>query len=77
VLSDFAARLAAVDGRLFLSGVSPELLGRMRSVGMLDGAEPIRAFAATSVLGASSRQAYEEAETWLIRHRADPPAERT
>jgi sulfate permease, SulP family len=77
VLSDYAARLAAVGGRLFLSGVSPELLRQMRSVGALDAAEPIRAFEATSVLGASSRRAYAEAETWLIGHREAPRDERS
>jgi SulP family sulfate permease len=69
VVADYAARLAAVGGRLFLSGVGPELLQRMHSVGALDADEKIRAFEATPVLGESSRQAYEEAGTWLIGQR--------
>jgi SulP family sulfate permease len=68
VVPDYAARLAAVGGRLFLSGVSPELLRQMRGAGALDAAAPIRVFEATSELGASSRRAYEEAETWLVDH---------
>ena len=72
VVSDYAARLGAVGGRLFLSGVGPDLLARMQGVGVLDGPQTIRAFEATPVIGASSRRAYDEAGTWLIAHRAEP-----
>jgi len=36
VLQAYAERLAAVDGRLYLSGVDPDLLEQYRRVGRVD-----------------------------------------
>ncbi len=64
VVGDYADRLAEADGRLYLSGLDPSLTERLRRTGHLDG--PVRAFEATPVVGASTRAASHDAETWLV-----------
>jgi sulfate permease, SulP family len=49
VLADYAKRLQAVDGRLFLSGVDPVLLERMRRTGRVHVERPVKVFEATDV----------------------------
>ena len=67
VVGDYADRLAAVDGRLYLSGLDPALTERLRRTGHLDG--PVRTFEATPVVGESTRAASLDAEAWLVtRH---------
>ena len=65
VVADYADRLAADDGRLYLSGLEPSLTQRLRRTGHLDG--PVRAFEATPVVGESTQAAYLDAEAWLVR----------
>lgn len=67
VVGDYADRLAEAGGRLYLTGPDPSLTERLRGTGHLDG--PVRAFEATPVVGASTRAASLDAETWLVtRH---------
>jgi sulfate permease, SulP family len=67
VVGDYADRLAAADGRLYLSGLEPSLTERLRRTGHIDG--PVRAFEATPVVGESTQAAYLDAEAWLVtRH---------
>jgi SulP family sulfate permease len=67
VVGDYADRLAAVDGRLYLSGLDPSLSDRLRRTGHLDG--PVHTFEATPVVGESTRAASLDAEAWLVtRH---------
>jgi sulfate permease, SulP family len=61
VLSRYAAKLDAVGGRLFLSGIDPKLATRLRHRGTMDALGPLELVTATEVLGASSREAYERA----------------
>ena len=69
VACDYADRLAAVDGRLYLSGLQPSLTERLRRTGTIDG--PVRTFEATPVVGESTQAAYLDAEAWLVkRHEA-------
>jgi SulP family sulfate permease len=79
VVGDYADRLAAVDGRLYLSGLDPSLSDRLRRTGHLDG--PVHTFEATPVVGESTRAASLDAEAWLVtRHdgRDEPaPGERS
>jgi len=67
-MADYAHRLEAVGGRLYLSGVDPELLERMSRTKRLDLTGPVRVFEATDVVGESTSEAYHSAEAWLIRH---------
>jgi SulP family sulfate permease len=65
VLSDYAERLVATGGRLYLSGVDPAVvqqIQRNRTVEQVDG---VRVFEANEVVGESSLEAYHAASRWL------------
>jgi SulP family sulfate permease len=67
VLSNYARKLDAAGGRLYLSGIraaAHEDLVRTRKL-ELEG--PVRIYEATSIVGASTREAVEHAEGWLAR----------
>jgi sulfate permease, SulP family len=64
VVGDYADRLAAVDGRLYLRGLQPSLTERLRRTGTIDG--PVRTFEAT-VVGESTQAAYLDAGAWLVK----------
>jgi SulP family sulfate permease len=67
VVADYAGRLAAADGRLYLSGLEPSLTERLSRTGHLDG--PVRTFEATPIVGESTQAAYLDADAWLVtRH---------
>lgn len=65
VLRDYAARVGAGGGRVYLSGVSPELHARMRETGIIDAIDNLEVWDATRVLNESSLEAYESAKAWL------------
>jgi SulP family sulfate permease len=67
VLAGYARRLDTVGGRLYLSGVDPILMEQARRNRQLDVTGPVRAFAATELIGESTEQAVLDAEAWLIR----------
>ena len=67
VLSDYARRLAEVDGRLYLSGVAPEVLEQLHRNATVEEAGEVRVFEATATVGESSTEAYRAAEAWLAR----------
>jgi sulfate permease, SulP family len=73
VVTDYAQRLAQVDGRLYLSGVDIELLRQLENTGRLEVSGPIRPVAATEVIGESTMAAVHAAEAWLIEHRPTDP----
>ena len=71
-LGNYAKRLAAKGGRLYLTGVSPHVMEQLDTIGVnVDG--PVAAFPATEILGESTRHAVDEATTWLI-HGVEEPA---
>ena len=61
----YAARLHALGGRLYLSGVSAELAKQMRAAHVVERTEGLHIVEATAVIGESSLEAYDEATTWL------------
>lgn len=64
VLDDYADALAAADGRLYLTGLDPQLLERLgRTSKLADGNDPLF-YAATERLGQSTRRAVEDATAW-------------
>ena len=65
VVADYAGQLADHDGRLYLTGLEPSLTERLRRTGYADG--PVRSFEATPIVGESTRQAYLDAEAWLVK----------
>jgi SulP family sulfate permease len=67
VLAAYADALEANGGGLFVSGVDPALVEQLRYAGGVDDGRRVRVFAATEVIGASSRAAYETAKAVLAR----------
>jgi SulP family sulfate permease len=67
VVAEYADRLAASDGRLYLSGLDPSLTEQLRRTGHVDG--PVHSFEATPVVGESTQAAYLDAEAWLVKTR--------
>jgi SulP family sulfate permease len=65
VMTDYAARLEKVDGRLYLSGVDPAMLERMTRSGSLAASASLKVYQATDLVGASTIDAYRDAEAWL------------
>lgn len=69
VVADYADRLAAADGRLYLSGLDPSITQQLRRTGNIDG--PVRTFEATPVVGESTLAAYLDAETWVVKRHGE------
>ncbi len=65
VLGEYAGRLGAGGGRLFLSGVAPELYERMASAGLLARIPNLEVWQATTVVSESSLEAYDAARAWV------------
>jgi SulP family sulfate permease len=66
VLARYADKLEAVNGRLYLTGISEGAHDHVRRSGKLHLTGPVRAYPATSVIGQSTRRAYADAQTWLV-----------
>jgi SulP family sulfate permease len=65
VLSDYAARIATVGGRFYLTGLDPEVLGQVQRNRTVESSGDVRLFVATEVLGEASLDAYHHAQDWL------------
>ena len=65
VLSDYAARVAAVGGRLYLAGLDPSVIAQLRRNRTVEGAGDVVLFEATDVVGEASLGAYHRANEWL------------
>jgi sulfate permease, SulP family len=65
VLSDYAARIAAVSGRFYLTGLDPEVLAQVQRDRTVESAGDVRLFVATDVVGEARPEAYRHAEAWL------------
>ena len=66
VLSGYAKALQAANGRLYLTGLSKEMHDQLVRTGKLNLTGPVRAYAATPILGQSTHEAYADAQTWLV-----------
>ena len=64
ILADYARRLEAAGGRLYLSGVDPDLLEQFRRTRRVDVDRRVRVYEATMVIGESSGQAVRDAIAW-------------
>jgi SulP family sulfate permease len=69
VLTDYAERLAAIGGRLYLSGIDPAALKQLRSNQTVDKVTGVRIFEADETIGESSLDAYHAASRWLAAQR--------
>lgn len=70
VLSRYAQKVSDAGGRMYLSGVDPAIISRLRATPAIEALGPVELVPATNVLGASSREAYERARIWLARQTA-------
>ncbi|TCO20421.1 SulP family sulfate permease [Kribbella steppae] len=75
VVAGYAAALDAVGGRLYLSGVGPELAELLRRTDLMDVSGPVAVFQATELVGESTEQALREADAWAVQHRRKSPDE--
>lgn len=67
VLSNYAGKLEAVNGRLYLSGISEHVHDQIVRTGKLHLSGPVQAFEATPIRGQSTQAAVADAQTWLVK----------
>ena len=70
VIDEYAERLHRSGGRLYLSGVDPEIMTMLERTNQINGSSHVRAFAATPLLGEATSAAEEDAAAWLITREA-------
>ena len=71
VLANYAGKLHAAHGRLYLTGIGEEAHAQLIRTGKLSLTGPIKVYEATSVRGESTREAHAHAETWLVAQAAE------
>ena len=71
VLANYADKLQAAHGRLYLTGIGEGAYEQLVRTGKLRLTGPVRAYEATSVRGQSTREAVADARTWLVGRSAD------
>jgi hypothetical protein len=64
MIADYEKRLAAVDGRLFRSGLEPKLAAQFGRIHDEED-QPIGLEEASDRLGQSSLRAYQRAQAWI------------
>jgi sulfate permease, SulP family len=75
VLDNYADALAEVGGRLYLSGVDPEVGKQLRRAGKLDLDGAVHLVAADDTFGTSTEQAVAHASSWLGSMHKDSSAD--
>jgi len=70
VIAGYADALEAAGGRLYLSGVQPDMVHRFHRSQVEDVQGKIKVFHASEVIGASTIAAVEDARTWLVGQEA-------
>jgi SulP family sulfate permease len=68
VMTNYARQLANAGGRLYLSGVDPELVEWFRKTRRVRADGPVRIVEASEIIGNSTTEALRDAQTWLISH---------
>lgn len=71
VLANYADKLQAANGRLYLTGISEGAYKQVVRTGKLRLTGPVRAYEATPVRGQSTEEAVAHARTWLVGKGAD------
>jgi sulfate permease, SulP family len=69
ILDEYADKLREVGGRLYLSGVQPNLAEQLRDAGKLDLEREVWITPAQAVIGSSTREAVAQANAWLGHRR--------
>lgn len=67
LLSDYAGKLAATGGRLYLAGVRPEVRAEIDRTNRLDLDGPVPILEATAIRGESTLEAVRESRAWLSK----------
>jgi SulP family sulfate permease len=68
VLADYAERLRAAGGHLFLSGVQPDLHQQLQDTHRVDLQDAVTVIPASDTILESTQKALDEAEAWLGAH---------
>ena len=68
ILAAYAEQLAAAGGRLYLSGLAPDMAALLARTGRVTVTSPVRVFGATPVLGESTWAALHDAQAWVVEH---------
>jgi SulP family sulfate permease len=71
VVADYAKRLDAVGGRLYLSGLDPDVADVVKRTSKVALSGPVRIYQATDLVGESTQAAYRDAEAWIVTHHDD------
>jgi SulP family sulfate permease len=66
VLGDYAGQLDAAGGRLYVSGLDPDMAALLARTVPVSLAPPERTFGATPILGESTWAALHEAQAWVV-----------
>ncbi len=66
ILGAYAEQLDAAGGRLYLSGLDPDMAQRLARTGRVSVTSPVRVFGATPVLGESTWAALHDAQAWVV-----------
>lgn len=66
MLTNYTDKLAEVDGKLYLTGISQRVHDQVVRTGKLRLRGPVRVYDATPIRGESTRQAVEDARLWLV-----------
>ena len=72
VLTNYADKLQAAHGRLYLTGISEGAYEQVVRTGKLRLTGPVRVYEATPVRGQSTQAAHADAQTWLVGKGTDP-----
>jgi SulP family sulfate permease len=75
VLANYASKLEAVNGRLYLTGLGKGAHDHVARSGKISLSGPVLAYPATPVLGESTRRAIGDAQAWLVSQGADASAD--
>lgn len=67
VIRDYAQRLEAVNGRLYLSGIDEQVFGAWDEDRLAGQGVTLEVFSATDTIGESTRRAFDAAERRLVR----------
>jgi SulP family sulfate permease len=76
VLANYADKLKAVNGRLYLTGITEVAYDQLVRTGKLRLSGPVRAYEATPIRGQSTQEAVADARTWLVNQSANASSDK-
>ena len=68
IIAAYAGQLDAAGGRLYLSGLDPDMAQLLARTGRVTVTSPVRVFGATPVLAESTWAALHDAQAWVVEH---------